>query len=1455
MRRFWLMLVCIIMAIGSAAFFSLQVQAASLQDSPYVTFSPDGKAFTTNAGDREYTWYEEGTTVSTGVASSIRALQKGEHYYKVRRDGEIAVGTWKVIHKGSSCCHNSYPPAGVLYHGLEFGRNCCLQPYNSGWVATCADCGETITSILIYMSRSAAESIKVLDISLDYYYLCPFCSNLEQGTGFGIHYCKDISWNRYQVRYNSNAADWVGGYMENSFHMYNNERSYEGNEVTPQTRLNKNTYTRIGYEFSGWNTKPDGSGIWFADQEEILNLSEENYDESGKGTVTVYAQWKKSESKLKIDPAGGSYRGQKEITEVTGTFGDSYELAGSELTPPTGFQISFETDGGKYIAPITGSMSLKEWIPQQPLQGKFQDDIYYFLGTSGSVDLVKADYSYDAVTLPDAEKEGSSFGGWYYDPECLSPAGNPGDQLIPQDNITLYAKWVDLVLDAKDNYSANQGRGAVDLSWQQNDGRDKTYMIYQSEDNVHWTLLSDAGDVSSSTKVERTFGYSGTVKTYRFPYTGLYTLTLTGAQGGNYGSFRGGYGGSVSGKVWLEKGEILTYEIGGSNGYHGGGNGDTFANGGGCTTVSSNLKGLLFTAGGGGGASSLANGGAGGLQAGNLSTGINGENGPAGGGGGYRGGQAGEVTYHYHSEQCFITQETSYTLMSNSDYVSQWAQEFGNRNTVYGVGGGNYAFRKDIWGVYFHGKDRNSVYLGLGEYYDDRGKLQYQWIPTNGNDVLNIHMSADSWGEGVLEDGALTVWNQKNEIIFSKSLASVTRYRDLDNGDSESIDRFFRAFELRTGGCKGTSSGWYSFYADIPNCYVDYSKVYWNEKVSLPEGTTAVRIALWSQFTDNAAWIQSCIHEISFTGTQTVQICPYEKDGQLISAKSAYGGSSYVNTDYVGSYLQEAGKQAGNGTLTIQSVKTGYMDTLFLNGVTATDHASPDKVEKATVVKTAVDETTLRLEWEKPKDNGTPYYHKAESYLPESTDVLSESNVTVNVLTCGVSGFYYIVDQDPDTVVKAEAAVFSKEPEAEVELTQDQQFFHVAAVDKAGNLSETIHIEIGRKDEEVAWPVRTEQMEVSSSGDSVYESSPGVFYVKCDGTTPFSLQFDSILVGEASLQYQINHSMFYVKEQSGEYIVMDIQTPLSERVVDTVITMNAAELVKHFTGKLALTDDSYTVTRRSNRCKQLHIEQRFTMSTAMNGRRIQVVPVAGADFREELILSDWNRDLTNGVFLIGDNVAPAILGIEELERCLEQIPLEEDKCVTLLAKDEGSGLQDFYVVITNLDSGNRRKYTKSGDSITIEILQTDALFRGDLTVEFYAVDHVGNENISSSSREGFAVTAAAQRILAPHEPVFRCGESGKVTVAAYGYVDKVEIVFPKELMDLAPELHAVFEYEGTAYSQLEEYEFMIPLGTPLGEYKIAVNAWKDGEIKTSMPLIWTLGEEESVLNDIRTRLR
>lgn len=87
------------------------------------------------------------------------------------------------------------------------------------------------------------------------------------------------SANKYTVKFAKNGAK--AGKMKELNMTY-------GKSV----KLQANKYTRKGYIFTGWNTKANGKGTKIANKASIKNLVSKN-----KGSITLYAQWKKSNKK------------------------------------------------------------------------------------------------------------------------------------------------------------------------------------------------------------------------------------------------------------------------------------------------------------------------------------------------------------------------------------------------------------------------------------------------------------------------------------------------------------------------------------------------------------------------------------------------------------------------------------------------------------------------------------------------------------------------------------------------------------------------------------------------------------------------------------------------------------------------------------------------------------------------------------------------------------------------------------------------------------------------------------------------------------------------------------------------------------------------------------------------------------------------------------------------------
>ena len=92
----------------------------------------------------------------------------------------------------------------------------------------------------------------------------------------------------YTITYNGNGA--INGSTANSIHSCG----------TPK-QLTKNGYTKIGYVFIGWNTKEDGTGEAYLDEEEINIITLPT-----GGTLTLYAQWIQDTFTLTFDANGGN---------------------------------------------------------------------------------------------------------------------------------------------------------------------------------------------------------------------------------------------------------------------------------------------------------------------------------------------------------------------------------------------------------------------------------------------------------------------------------------------------------------------------------------------------------------------------------------------------------------------------------------------------------------------------------------------------------------------------------------------------------------------------------------------------------------------------------------------------------------------------------------------------------------------------------------------------------------------------------------------------------------------------------------------------------------------------------------------------------------------------------------------------------------------------------------------
>ena len=132
---------------------------------------------------------------------------------------------------------------------------------------------------------------------------------------------------------------------------------------------------------------------------------------------------------------------------------------------------------------------------------------------------------------------------------------------------------------------------------------------------------------------------------------------------------------------------------------------------------------------------------------------------------------------------------------------------------------------------------------------------------------------------------------------------------------------------------------------------------------------------------------------------------------------------------------------------------------------------------------------------------------------------------------------------------------------------------------------------------------------------------------------------------------------------------------------------------------------------------------------------------------------------------------------------------------------------------------------------------------------------LGNEAVASSQMQGISLHVELERILEPHDPVFKAGESGLLTILTTGYVDRVEVIFPEEMTELDSSLNRIYVYDTPDYIREEKLTFMVPLKVPEAVMDITVRAYKQDSSIEQHPRLATMTVKGNVLDELRTRLK
>lgn len=1049
-------------------------------------------------------WVEEGDPVS-----SHHGDVESQTYYH-NNDGLMPYHIWRGF---------KFTPTDLpnWRHKYYIVNPCSLVGNSVSWEPVCALCGQQI-NVLHYSSRNALMDLPVVDTTgnVGYGYTCRLDGGLEQGAIYE-HKCWTLSPDAYSVNYNINTTDtrasghtnatafyyevsdaetdylinkYISRFSENvkesavkelKNRIKNLKSTYDASTglytyvidnktVTTDRKVAQNGFYRPGYIFTGWNTQADGNGIAINPGTDLVAVfSDSNYanirnnliNGGNNSSFTLYAQWEAIPTKLHVEVQDGFNGGAKyngvSVYETSGIRDQSYTLNADNVTFPSGYKVEYDVNGG-VLSDGSSIVYAKTYITDSKIKNSDAIGVYqggstlgtYTYGTAtpeqrDHVDTVTITFGQNAVVLPGASKTNAIFIGWY--DESGQYVGKGGDTYIPTENIKLIAKYDSLGLIAEEVYYYNDGThsfgnsqkdssgnpinyanggrvpgngyaslnatGAVNLKTNVLNASSAIYSVYINKSGTldtsasGWLLVSDqnkSGGALTGDSLNRTSKMSA-ASTITITVPGVYHIEAKGAQGGTYGSHSGGKGGVVSGDVFLEKGEVITYRTGGQGSTYMGGNGGTKgASGGGYTIVSSNKKGTLLIAGGGGGGSDAGAGGDATTAPSNKLTsastnGVRGGDtaeGGAGGGGGYAAGKGGTV-------------KSTTTPGSLTSSINQTQQ-------------------------------------------GDSGDTTYKITIPNCEKYKYITFSASF----------VTVGGWNGGVNVTTNKGSVTRTSGDTGFTSGNIQRIGYDYKLDTSSISGSV-----VLTITGSC----------------GGTDAQQIDCgdWSAMT---------------------------RDVTVSTSELSYGGTNYKNTTYLAN-TADAHNNAAEGAviITAKSLYPSYTTgDYILTDIYARDTQRPRAIDSTSVVVTYSADGNVSVTWAPVEDNSD----KSRGLIPENTYsyyVEAKINPTVNasgisssgaITTASIkspavqvktaselAGYYWKFDTNGNgdaNYIRNSAQSFangsgyvwngasehyagnnvnfSQSPSAVIGTSYPNGYFYVAPVDVAGNIGDTIKIEI-----------------------------------------------------------------------------------------------------------------------------------------------------------------------------------------------------------------------------------------------------------------------------------------------------------------------------------------------------------------------------------------------------------
>ena len=261
--------------------------------------------------------------------------------------------------------------------------------------------------------------------------------------------------------------------------------------------LTANGFLKNCYTFTGWNTKADGSGTKYTDQQSVKNLTTVN------GTaVTLYAQWKPITYSVKFN-GNGSTSGS--MSNQSFVYDTAQDLKANAFKRE--FTVTYNYNGsGESSTQAKAAAAFNGWAKTADGSVNYSDkqNVKNLTTVSGEVVNLYAKWADATVTLPQAVRTGYVFNGWYTTISGGTKIGDAGSRYTPEKNITLYAHWSPISYTVHFNGNGHTSGSMSDQSFTYDISKNLTANAFKREFTVVYDYNGN-GQSNTSDKVSSDF--------------------------------------------------------------------------------------------------------------------------------------------------------------------------------------------------------------------------------------------------------------------------------------------------------------------------------------------------------------------------------------------------------------------------------------------------------------------------------------------------------------------------------------------------------------------------------------------------------------------------------------------------------------------------------------------------------------------------------------------------------------------------------------------------------------------------------------------------------------------------------------------------------------------------------------------------------------------------------------